>query len=82
MAAVHATHELRAEHRAAAPGQSGRLGGLGPVKTWHMVRGSGTTAMCGRALDPVAASRPEEDWGRTREICCHTCGALYLREVP
>ncbi|MEU6081020.1 hypothetical protein [Streptomyces sp. NPDC047108] len=69
---------MRAEHGAGAPDGTGP----GPVKTWHMVRGSDTTAMCGRELDPAAASRPEEAWGRTREICCHTCGALYLREVP
>ncbi|MGP4003656.1 hypothetical protein [Streptomyces sp. 8N706] len=55
---------------------------LGPVKMWHMVRGSGTTALCGRELDPRAATRPEDVWGRTREPFCHTCGATYLREVP
>ncbi|MGP3947397.1 hypothetical protein [Streptomyces sp. 7N604] len=79
VAAVHASHELRAEYGARGSGESS---GLGPVKVWHMVRGTGTTAMCGRELDPRAATRPEDDWGRTREICCHTCGALYLREVP
>ncbi|MFF3762696.1 hypothetical protein ACFYYR_01155 [Streptomyces sp. NPDC001922] len=56
--------------------------GLGAVKMWHMVRNSGTTALCGRELDPRAAIRPEESWGTTREPFCHTCGATYLREVP
>ncbi|WP_432096364.1 hypothetical protein [Streptomyces sp. bgisy100] len=56
--------------------------GLGAVKMWHMVRNSGTTALCGRELDPRAAIRPEDSWGTTREPFCHTCGATYLREVP
>jgi acetone carboxylase gamma subunit len=47
-----------------------------------MVRGTETTAMCGRELDPKSAVLPADDWGRTREPFCHTCGALYLREVP
>ncbi|MER5971353.1 hypothetical protein ABT112_16710 [Streptomyces sp. NPDC002055] len=68
----------RRKRRRAAEGGSG----LGAVKMWHMVRNSGTTALCGRELDPRAAIRPEDSWGTTREPCCHTCGATYLREVP
>ncbi|MET8678255.1 hypothetical protein ABZW18_11865 [Streptomyces sp. NPDC004647] len=57
---------------------------LGPVELWHMVRSdfSATTALCGRELDPRAAAQPEDAWGMTREPFCHTCGAVYLRQVP
>ncbi|MCE7083207.1 hypothetical protein [Streptomyces sp. ST2-7A] len=54
----------------------------GTVKTWHMVRGAETLAMCGRQLAADSVTRSDEDWGRTEEPMCHTCGALYLREVP
>jgi hypothetical protein len=87
-------HALRAEY-AAGPadegdergGGGGRGAGGGPerraVRSWHMVReGHDGLAMCGLALEPGAARRPDEDWGRTAEPMCHTCGALYLREVP
>jgi hypothetical protein len=47
-----------------------------------MVRDEEAVAMCGRALTPGAAVLPEEEWGRTPEPFCHTCGAMYLREVP
>lgn len=76
-------HELRAEYAPAVESQDDPLArDLGPVRNWHMVRDAETTAMCGRELRPQAAVKPENDWGRTRERCCHTCGALYLREVP
>jgi hypothetical protein len=52
------------------------------VRSWHMVRGHQTQAMCGRELTPDAELRSDEYWGRTAEPMCHTCGALYLREVP
>lgn len=38
--------------------------------------------MCGRELDPGAQVREPVDWGKTPELCCHTCGAYYLRETP
>ncbi|MCW2873813.1 hypothetical protein [Actinacidiphila oryziradicis] len=71
-------HEVRAEYDPdESPGQPDAR-----VTRWHMVREMETTAMCGRELDPKSAVLPADDWGRTREPFCHTCGALYLREVP
>ena len=26
--------------------------------------------------------RSDREWGNTAEPSCHTCGAMYLREVP
>ncbi|MDB1086673.1 hypothetical protein PJ985_03705 [Streptomyces sp. ACA25] len=54
----------------------------GAVKTWHMSRGADIDAMCGRKLAPHAETRSDDAWGSTEEPFCHTCGALYLREVP
>ncbi|WP_326598433.1 hypothetical protein [Streptomyces sp. NBC_01803] len=71
-------HLMRAEYEDAEPG----TGRPGPVKTWHMVRGEDAVAMCGRVLQPGAEALSDEEWGRTAEPFCHTCGALYLREVP
>ncbi|MFH8365642.1 hypothetical protein [Streptomyces sp. NPDC018031] len=71
-------HEMRAEYE---EGSSGRVAGA-PVKIWHMVRATGTTAMCGQELAPDAATLPAEEWGVAEETCCHPCGAAYLREVP
>ncbi|MGW4898327.1 hypothetical protein ACWEQL_39725 [Kitasatospora sp. NPDC004240] len=65
---------MRAEYGAEGPS--------GGVKLWHMVRESESTAMCGRELDAGAPLREPVDWGRTPELCCHTCGAYYLRESP
>jgi acetone carboxylase gamma subunit len=71
-------HEVRAEYDPdETPGKPDAR-----VSRWHMVRGTDTMAMCGRELHPESATRPEEEWGRTREPFCHSCGALYLREVP
>ncbi|MDT0308933.1 hypothetical protein RM780_18480 [Streptomyces sp. DSM 44917] len=70
-------HEMRAEYA-----EGGGTGEERPVKNWHMVRGEGTRAMCGRELGEGARTRSEADWGRTEEPFCHSCGALYLREVP
>ncbi|NLU70840.1 hypothetical protein [Streptomyces sp. HNM0574] len=69
-------HEMRAEYaEGAGPGA--------PVKIWHMVRRETATAMCGRELSPDAETRTAEVWGTPEgEPFCHTCGALYLREVP
>ncbi|ARQ69403.1 hypothetical protein [Streptomyces marincola] len=52
------------------------------VRTWHMVRGDEHVAMCGRVLRADADTLPEDSWGGTAEPDCHSCGALYLREVP
>ncbi|MFI6443602.1 hypothetical protein [Kitasatospora sp. NPDC050543] len=69
------THQLRAEY-----GPRGRAGG---VKTWHITRTEGAPeAMCGRAIDPDAQARPEEDWGKTERPACQQCGSLYLHEAP
>ncbi|SFD57215.1 hypothetical protein [Streptomyces aidingensis] len=67
-------HAMRAEYPHDDPGAG--------VKSWHMVRGEGNAAMCGRELLPDAELRPDSDWGTTAEPMCHTCGAMYLREVP
>ncbi|TDU02082.1 hypothetical protein EDD99_0467 [Streptomyces sp. 846.5] len=57
-------------------------GTAGPIVQWHMIRDNGTTALCGVRLDPAAEKISDEAWGHTREKFCHTCGALYLRQVP
>jgi hypothetical protein len=56
-------------------------GTRGRVRSWHMVRVGETVAMCGKPLSPGGTTLPEEEWGRPPEMCCHTCGAMYLREV-
>ncbi|UED85629.1 hypothetical protein [Streptomyces profundus] len=71
-------HEMRAEYQET----EGEQAQPWPVKTWHMVRDGERSAMCGRELRPDARALSEEDWGRTPEPFCHSCGALYLREVP
>ncbi|MEV5593112.1 hypothetical protein [Streptomyces sp. NPDC052496] len=70
-------HEMRAEYAEAdSPPKDA------PVKLWHMVRLDGTQAMCGRELQPEAAVQPADAWGTAAaEPFCHSCGALYLREV-
>ncbi|GGO87104.1 hypothetical protein [Wenjunlia tyrosinilytica] len=65
-------HEMRAEIH---PGSS-------RVKIWHMVRKTGSVAMCGRELEAGSPTRSDEAWGSTEEPFCHSCGAMYLREVP
>ncbi|MEV6973462.1 hypothetical protein [Kitasatospora sp. NPDC093806] len=67
-------HRMRAEY--------GAGGSSAGVRLWHMARAAESTAMCGRELDPQAPTREAVDWGRTPELCCHTCGAYYLRESP
>jgi hypothetical protein len=71
-------HQMRAEY--ASAGEPGE-GTQGLVKAWHMVRDEEMMAMCGRVLTPKAEALPEEEWGRTAEPFCTTCGAVYLREV-
>ncbi|MCC3767657.1 hypothetical protein [Streptomyces sp. UNOC14_S4] len=72
-------HEMRAEYgEGVAPGQADA-----PVKLWHMVRLDGTEAMCGLDLAPGSATQSADAWGTPQgEPFCHSCGALYLREVP
>ncbi|RKN42934.1 hypothetical protein [Streptomyces hoynatensis] len=73
-------HTMRAEYEHV--GASGEEESPGhEVRTWHMVRGDGNVAMCGRVLQPEAETRPDGDWGTWPKLSCHTCGALYLREV-
>ncbi len=69
-------HELRAEYTGEPPGPDAT------VKIWHVVRQDELTAMCGRDLAPGSAERDVGDWGRPELPVCHSCGALYLREVP
>lgn len=51
------------------------------VRLWHMIRNAGTDALCGRVLRPQAETRSDLEWGTIHPVC-HTCGALYLRQVP
>ncbi|MGA5817246.1 hypothetical protein ACPC54_05210 [Kitasatospora sp. NPDC094028] len=67
-------HQMRAEF--------GAEGVSGGVRLWHMVRGDDSVAMCGRELAVDGPVREAVDWGRTPELCCHTCGAYFLREQP
>ncbi|GAA2622288.1 hypothetical protein [Streptomyces axinellae] len=72
-------HEMRAEYEeGVSPADPGA-----EVKIWHMVRDASARAMCGRPLDPAAATQSAQAWGTPRgEPFCHSCGALYLREGP
>jgi hypothetical protein len=67
-------YEMRAQYA------DGVLGGS--IVQWHMIRDNGATALCGVELDPAAEKMSDQAWGHTREKFCHTCGALYLRQVP
>ncbi|TDC12751.1 hypothetical protein E1265_29280 [Streptomyces sp. 8K308] len=72
-----AEHLMRAEYL-----EGRNRAGERVVKTWHVVRDGGVEAMCGRTLEADAEVRSDEEWGQPPEKACHTCGALYLREVP
>ncbi|WP_371650217.1 MULTISPECIES: hypothetical protein [unclassified Streptomyces] len=53
------------------------------LKEWHMVRAGQSVSMCGRELDMNEQELPADAWGTERaRPFCHTCGALFLREVP
>ncbi|MFD9789936.1 hypothetical protein ACFWXK_03195 [Streptomyces sp. NPDC059070] len=53
------------------------------LKEWHMVRGDAAVSMCGRELDLKEKNLPADAWGTEQaRPFCHTCGALFLREVP
>lgn len=52
------------------------------VRFWHVVADGSAEALCGRAIDEDAAHLPVADWGDTPDPMCHTCGALWLRQVP
>ncbi|MBP2405110.1 hypothetical protein [Streptomyces syringium] len=71
-------HELRAEYKDGSTPRDPDA----EVKAWHMVRQEGTTAMCGRELEPGSATRSADDWGTSGLPLCHSCGALFLRETP
>jgi hypothetical protein len=60
----------------------GSEGPSGEVKTWHIVRGDETVALCGRDLDAAAPEQDPSLWDRTPKLNCHTCGAVFLRESP
>ena len=48
-----------------------------------MTRLDGVHALCGRELDPAAATQTAEAWGTPAgEPFCRSCGAMYLREHP
>ncbi|MFF0745481.1 hypothetical protein ACFYVL_34285 [Streptomyces sp. NPDC004111] len=60
-----------------------RIPESGVLKEWHMARGDQEQAMCGRDLVANAEEMSEDAWGTERaRPFCHTCGAIYLREVP
>jgi hypothetical protein len=67
-------YEMRAEYAESGAG--------GAISQWHMIRDNGTTALCGAELAPTAEKQSDAAWGHTEEKFCHTCGALYLRQVP
>ncbi|MFI9046255.1 hypothetical protein [Streptomyces sp. NPDC053427] len=72
-------YEMRAEHPEGVSPQQVDA----PVKIWHMVKSDGALALCGRDLDPAAATQSADAWGTPKgEPFCHGCGALFLREVP
>ncbi|WP_327294287.1 MULTISPECIES: hypothetical protein [unclassified Streptomyces] len=53
------------------------------VQWWHIAHISETTALCGRELDPAAPKQSTDVWGTPEsQPFCHSCGALYLRQVP
>ncbi|MEU0282897.1 hypothetical protein ACIOGX_10425 [Streptomyces sp. NPDC088147] len=50
---------------------------------WHMTRLDRTTALCGRELDPDAATQSAHAWGTPAgQPLCHACGASYIHQVP
>ena len=65
--------EMRAEY------EDGTTGG--PIRQWHMTSDGDTVSLCGHPLNADAARMSQDEWGHTREKFCHTCGALYLRQV-
>lgn len=67
-------HQMRAEHAEA--------GSVDGVRSWHIVRGTETRALCGKALDAAAVTRSAALWTADPDLNCHTCGALLLREAP
>ncbi|OON73982.1 hypothetical protein [Streptomyces tsukubensis] len=72
-------HEMRAEYPEGVSVEDPDA----EIKLWHMVRLEGSTAMCGRQLDAAAPVQSADAWGTpAADPFCHTCGALYLREVP
>ncbi|MFI5529026.1 hypothetical protein ACIA8O_10800 [Kitasatospora sp. NPDC051853] len=67
-------HQMRAEY-----GPDGQSGG---VKSWHITTVGTSTAMCGHELESGAETREPTRWSEQPDLNCHTCGALFLREVP
>ncbi|WP_042417306.1 hypothetical protein [Streptacidiphilus anmyonensis] len=63
-------------------GMRAELGDEGGVKMWHMTKDGALTALCNRDLDPAAPVDHDSAWAHTKQPLCHTCGALYLRQVP
>ena len=63
-------------------GMRAQLEPEGSIKLWHMMKDGALTALCGRDLDPAAPFAHDAAWAHTTEPLCHTCGALYLRQVP
>nr|WSZ95393.1 hypothetical protein OH820_06765 [Streptomyces sp. NBC_00857] len=52
-------------------------------EVWHMMRLNESTALCGRTLDPAAATQSSDAWGTPEGMpLCHACGASYIHQVP
>lgn len=72
-------YEMRAEYADDAPPGAPES----RPKLWHMTVHDGAEALCGLDLEPAAAVQSADAWGTAAgQPFCHTCGALYLREVP
>lgn len=71
-------YELRAEYVEGAAPQDPNA----KVEIWHVTREEAATALCGRELDPAAATLSADGFGAPGMNTCHSCGALFLREEP
>ncbi|MFJ9026985.1 hypothetical protein ACIRQP_00380 [Streptomyces sp. NPDC102274] len=72
-------YEMRAEY---AEGASPR-DPESRLEVWHMTRRNQATALCGRDLDPDAATQTADAWGTPAgQPLCHACGASYIHQVP
>jgi hypothetical protein len=65
--------EMRAEY------EDGTTGG--PIRQWHMTSDGATVGLCGHPVNEDSERMSADAWSHTHEKFCHTCGALYLRQV-
>ncbi|MEV7086388.1 hypothetical protein AB0O07_10895 [Streptomyces sp. NPDC093085] len=72
-------YEMRAEYEPGGPPEDPEP----RFYVWHMTRADDVTALCGRALDPGAATQSADAWGTPAGMpLCHACGASYIHQVP